>query len=117
MSEGGPVQRVIQISPRGQALAYRLGGEGLLVLVDLIAHGEPMADGVMITVGYRAIARRVGLSKDTVGRRMAALVRNGVVVRVGSAADVDGFSTPTYEVRLATAGIALEDQLLPDRSS
>jgi hypothetical protein len=117
MSDGGPGQRVIMISPQGQALAYRLGGEGLLVLVDLIAHGEPMAGGVMITVGYRAIARRVGLSKDTVGRRMATLVRHGVVVRVGSAADVDGFSTPTYEVRLATAGIEVQDQLLPDRSS
>ncbi len=117
MSEGGPEGRVIQISPRGQALAYRLGGEGLLVLVDLITHGEPVAGGVMITVGYRAIARRVGLSKDTVGRRMATLVRNGVVVRVGSAADVDGFCTPTYEVRLATAGIEVQDQLPPGWSS
>lgn len=117
MAEHRDAGRVILFGPRGQALAYRLGGEGLLVLIDLLAHGEPGPDGIAITVGYRTIARRVGLSKDTVGRRMTALVRDGVVIRVAPDGDVDGFCTPTYRVRLAAAGVDVQDHPMPKGGS
>ena len=110
MAEPRSAGRVIVLGPTTPRLAYRLGGEGLLVLFDLLANGDLVPDGVVVTAGYRAIARRVGLSKDTVGRRMAALARDGLVVRVPADGDADGFSTPTYRVCLAAAGIEVFDQ-------
>jgi len=80
------------------------------VLFDLLTHGQVVAaDSVVVTTGYRAVARRVGLSKDTVGRQIAVLVRCGVLKRLASEQIGDGFPTPTYELRLADAGIEVAD--------
>ena len=109
MGDAGPAGRVIAFGPAGQALVRRLGGDGVLVLFDLLAHGRVAPDAVVVTTGYRAIARRVGLSKDTVGRQIARLVRCGVLQRLASEQNGDRFPTPTYELRLADVGIEVSD--------
>ena len=109
MADGVVAGRVIAFGPAGQALVRRIGGDGVLVLFDLLAHGQVAPGAVVVTTGYRAIARRVGLSKDTVGRQIAALTRCGVVKRLASEENKDGFPTPTYEPRLAEAGIEVSD--------
>jgi hypothetical protein len=110
MANAGTGGRVITFGPAGQALVRRVGGDGVLVLFDLLAHGQVVStDAVVVTTGYRAVARRVGLSKDTVGRQVALLVRCGVLKRLASEQIGDGFPTPTYELRLADAGIEVSD--------
>lgn len=110
MGDGVAVaSRVIAFDPAGQALVRRIGGDGALVLFDLLAHGRVASGAVVVTTGYRAIARRVGLSKDTVGRQISALARCGVIKRLPSVDSGDGFPTPTYELRLAEAGIEISD--------
>jgi DNA-binding Lrp family transcriptional regulator len=109
MADGAEAGRVIAFGPAGQALVRRIGGDGALVLFDLLAHGRVAAGAVVVTTGYRAIARRVGLSKDTVGRQIGALARYGVVKRLASVENKDGFPTPTYELRLADVGIEVSD--------
>ena len=109
MGDGMSTGRVITFGPAGQALVRRVGGDGVLVLFDLLTHGRVASDAVVVTTGYRAIARRVGLSKDTVGRQIAALARCGVLKRLAPEENGDGFPTPTYELRLAEAGIAVSD--------
>jgi DNA-binding Lrp family transcriptional regulator len=109
MPDGAVAGRVIAFGPVGQALVRRIGGDGVLVLFDLLAHGRVVPGAVVVTTGYRAVARRVGLSKDTVGRQIAALARCGVVKRLASVENKDGFPTPTYELRLAEAGIEVSD--------
>jgi len=101
--------RTIAFGPAGQALVYRVGGDGAIVLFDLLAHARVAPGAVVVTTGYRAIARRVGLSKDTVGRQVALLVRCGALKRLASEQLGDGFPTPTYELRLADAGIEVSD--------
>ena len=78
MADAAAGGRVIAFGPAGQALVRRVGGDGVPVLFDLLTHGQVVStDAVVVTTGYRAVARRVGLSKDTVGRQIAVLVRCG----------------------------------------
>lgn len=109
---------MITFGPAGQALVRRVGGDGVLVLFDLLTHGEAVStDAVVVTTGCRAVARRVGLSKDTVGRQIAVLIRCGVIKRVAAKESADGFSTPTYELRLSEAGVEVSDLVgLPEAS-
>lgn len=105
----------IALGPRAQELAYRLGAEGFLVLLDLVAHSESVPEGTVITVGYRTVARRVGLSKDTVGRRVGELVRARVLERIEDEDPQHAFRVPTYRLRLDVAGIRFLDR--PDREA
>ena len=68
---------------RASALAIGSGPTRLLVLLDLAAHATDSPEGIVVSASYRDIARRLGVSKDTVGRRMAVLRRAGVVVELG----------------------------------
>jgi hypothetical protein len=112
MADAATDGRVIAFGPAGQALVRRVGGDGVLVLFDLLTHGQVVsADTVVVTTGYRAVARRVGLSKDTVGRQIAVLVRCGVIKRLADQESADGFPTPTYELRLTEAGIEVSGLL------
>jgi hypothetical protein len=110
--------RVIAFDPTGQALVRRVGGDGVLVLFDLLTHGHVVSsNAVVVTTGYRAIARRVGLSKDTVGRQIALLVRCGAIKRLAARQSADGFPTPTYELRLTEAGVEVSSRVgLPGAS-
>jgi hypothetical protein len=117
MAEGEGIGRVIAFGPAGQALVRRVGGDGVLVLFDLLAQGRIASNAVVVTTGYRAIARRVGLSKDTVGRQIAALARCGVIRRLAPEGTGDGFPTPTYELQLSDAGIEIFDPAATARAS
>jgi hypothetical protein len=118
MADAEAGHRVIAFDPAGQALVRRVGGDGALVLFDLLVHGQVVsADAVVVTTGYRAVARRVGLSKDTVGRQIAGLIRCGVIKRLPTQESLDGFQTPTYELRLAEAGVVVSDAVVQPRAS
>ncbi len=101
--------QAIALGQRAQTLAYKLGAEGFFVLLDLVAHSDAVPEETRITVGYRTVARRVGLSKDTVGRRVGELVRAGVLERIADERDQQhhAFQTPTYRLRLDIAGMEL----------
>lgn len=90
---------------RALTLGYRLGSDALLVLLDLAAHASESEEGIVVAASYRDVARRLGISKDTVGRRVALLRRAGVVVdRDGR--DVNRFETRSYRLYLDLAGVA-----------
>ena len=93
---------------RALSLGYRLGSDSLLVLLDLAAHATDSADGVVVTASYRDIARRVGVSKDSVGRRIAVLRGIGVVVDVGGSS-VDRFEGRSYRLYLDSAGVTRQE--------
>ena len=76
-------------------LGYRLGSDALLVLLDLAAHATDSPEGIVVTASYRDIARRLGVSKDTVGRRLAVLRRAGVVVELADLALIVSRLAPT----------------------
>ena len=97
----------LRLSARALGLGYRLGSDTLLVLLDLAAHATDSAEGIVVTASYRDIARRLGVSKDTVGRRLAALRHAGVVVEVAHLA-ADRFESRSYRLYLDFAGVARE---------
>ena len=66
----------------------------------------------MVTASYRDVGRRLGVSKDTVGRRMAVLRRDGFVVDLGENA-VDRFETRSYRLYLDFAGVTREARIVP----
>lgn len=97
----------LRLSARALRLGYRLGSDTLLVLLDLAVHATDSAEGVVVTASYRDIARRVGLSKDTVGRRMALLRRAGIVLD-RRAEPADRFDARSYRLDLDHAGVTRE---------
>jgi Helix-turn-helix domain len=97
----------LRLEPRALSLGYRLGSDTLLVLLDLAAHATDSAGGIVVVASYRDIGRRLGVSKDTVGRRMALLRRDGIVVELGGDS-VDRFETRSYRLYLDFAGVIRE---------
>ena len=93
---------------RALRLGYRLGSDTLLVLLDLAVHATDSPEGVVVTASYRDIARRLGLSKDTVGRRLAVLRHAGVVVEFVRSG-TDRFETRSYRLYLDRAGVTCEE--------
>jgi hypothetical protein len=93
-------------------LGYRLGSETLLVLLDMAAHATDSPEGIVVAASYRDIGRRLGVSKDTVGRRIALLRRDGFVTEVGEA-PVDRFETRSYRLYLDFAGVTREERVAP----
>ena len=71
---------MLRLDARALALGYRHGSDTLLVLLDLASRAVDSHEGTVVAASYRDIARRLGISKDTVGRRMQVLRRSGVVV-------------------------------------
>jgi hypothetical protein len=96
------------LGDRAVRLGYRLGSDTLLILLDLAAHASALPEeGIVVSVSYRDIARRLGISKDTVGRRLALLRRDGVVVELGEDS-ADRFETRSYRLYLDFAGVTCE---------
>lgn len=102
-----PEECGLRLEPRALSLGYRHGSDALLVLLDLAVHASDSPEGTVVTASYRDVARRLGVSKDTVGRRMAVLRGAGVVVELSSDS-VDRFETRSYRLYLDFAGVARE---------
>ena len=97
----------LRLDRRALGLGYRLGADTLLVLLDLAAHATDSPEGVVVTASYRDIACRLGVSKDTVGRRVAML-RNAGFLRGLTVLGADRFETRSYRLYLDFAGVARE---------
>jgi DNA-binding transcriptional ArsR family regulator len=97
----------LRLDSRALGLGYRFGSDTLLVLLDLAAHATDSPEGIVVAASYRDVARRLGVSKDTVGRRMAVLRHAGVVVELADRG-VDRFETRAYRLYLDFAGVARE---------
>lgn len=97
----------LALEPRALSLGYRLGSDALLLLLDLAAHATDSPEGMVVAASYRDLARRLGISKDTVGRRMALLRRACVVVehRQNGA---HRFEVRCYMLDLELAGVTRE---------
>lgn len=102
----------LRLEPRALSLGYRLGSDTLLVLLDLAVHASDSPGGIVVTASYRDIARRLGVSKDTVGRRMAVLRAAGVVVELNEHS-VDRFEARSYRLYLDFAGVTRELPRVP----
>ena len=100
------------LEPRALGLGYRLGSDALLVLLDMAAHATDSPEGIVVAASYRDISRRLGVSKDTVGRRIALLRRDGVVVELREDS-VDRFETRSYRLYLDFAGVTREPRKAP----
>ena len=97
----------LRLDARALRLGYQLGPEALLILLDLAAHSTESSAGLVVVSSYRDLARRLGISKDTVGRRMASLSRAGLIVE-GSSRAAGCFETPCYLLHLDGAGVTRE---------
>lgn len=97
----------LRLDARALGLGYRLGSDTLLVLLDLAVHATDSPAGPLVTASYRDVARRLGISKDTVGRRVALLRRAGVLVEQ-PAPGADWFAARAYVLHLDAAGVARE---------
>jgi hypothetical protein len=97
----------LTLDGRALALGYRFGSDTLLVLLDLAARAIDTAEGTVVTVSYREVARRLGVSKDTVGRRLRVLCQAGVAIeRAGH--PCDRFAVRTYVLRPELVGVTRE---------
>jgi biotin operon repressor len=96
----------LRLDPRALTLGYRHGSDTLLVLLDLASRAVDSHEGTIVAASYRDIARRMGISKDTVGRRMQVLRRSGVVVE--QSGHGDRFGARYYRLHLELAGVARE---------
>ena len=65
-----------------------------------------------MSASYRDVSRRVGLSKDTVGRRIRVLCGAGVLID-WPAPGGDRFEVRRYLLRLDVAGIELDEARAP----
>lgn len=101
-----PAGCCLRLDSRALGLGYRLGSDTLLVLLDLAAHASDLPEGIVVAASYRDLARRLGVSKDTVGRRLAALRHAGVVVELTDL-PADRFET-RYRLYLDVAGVTRE---------
>ena len=95
---------MLRLDARALALGYRHGSDTLLVLLDLASRAVDSREGMVVAASYRDIARRMGISKDTVGRRMQVLRRFGVVV--DQPGHCDRFGARSYLLHLELAGVA-----------
>lgn len=102
-----PAGCCLRLDARALGLGYRLGSDTLLVLLDLAARATDSPEGIVVSASYRDVARRLGVSKDTVGRRLAVLRRAGVVVELTDH-EVDRFETRGYRLYLDFAGVSRE---------
>ncbi len=87
-----------------------VGPAAWFVLEALAADAPPGCRIVRFRGGTRAIARRVGRSKDAVARALRVLTEAGVVARVEHRDELSGrFDAAEYVVDLAAAGLAVTD--------
>lgn len=104
-----PEVRIEHRYPQALPFLRRHGAQAVVVLHDLLAHAERRGDSVLVQTSMREIADRLGIiSKDTVNRRLRALIRAGVV-EIVPRDDSDPFTPTTYILHLDHSGITLLD--------
>jgi hypothetical protein len=97
----------LRLDGRALSLGYRLGPDTLLLLLDLAAHATDSPEGTIVAASYRDVARRLGVSKDTVGRRIAVLRRLGVIAD-DRQRTADRFEVRSYALHLESTGVTRE---------
>ena len=102
-----PEARIEHRYPQALPFLRCHGAQALAVLHDLLAHAQNREGRLVVQASNREIADRLEiLSKDTVNRRLRALIRAGVVELVPHRAD-DPFEPNTYVIHLNDTGITL----------
>jgi hypothetical protein len=90
------------------AVRSQAGPIGWLVLEAIASHAPPGRAVVEVRCSSRSLAGIVGVSKDSVARAFRSLTDAGVVDRVDHREERSGrFSSTTYRVDLASAGITV----------
>lgn len=90
------------------AVRAQAGPIGWLVLEAVAAHAAPGRAVVEVRCSSRSLAGIVGVSKDSVARSFRSLTDAGIVERVDHREERSGrFSSTTYLIDLATAGITV----------
>ncbi len=86
----------------------QIGPIGWLALEVIAANAPPGRSLVEVRCSCRSLAAIVGVSKDSVARAFRLLTDAGIVERVDHREERSGrFSSTTYRVDLASAGIAV----------
>lgn len=101
-----PEVRIEHRYPEALAFLRLHGPEALAVVHDLLAQSQDHHGQLLVQTSVRQVAERLGLvSKDTVNRRMRALLHAGVIRRQG-ATHATRFEAPTYVLDLSGTGIS-----------
>ncbi len=102
-----PEVRIEHRYPEALAFLRRHGLEALAVVHDLLAQSQDHHGQLVVQTSVRQVAERLGLvSKDTVNRRMRALLAAGVIRRQVTGGS-STFEAPTYVLDLSGTGISL----------
>ena len=100
---------VIDLAVAG-GVRVAVGPAAWFVLEALAADAPPGCRTVRFRGGTRAVAGRVGRSKDAVARALRVLTDAGIVERVEHRDELSGrFDVAEYVVDLAAAGLAVTD--------
>ena len=104
---------VIDVAVAGP-VRVAVGPAAWFVLEALAADAPPGCRMVRFRGGTRAVAGRVGRSKDAVARALRVLTEAGVVARVEHRDELSGrFDAAEYVVDLAAAGLVVTDAVSP----
>ncbi len=102
-----PEVRIEHRYPEALAFLRLHGPEALAVVHDLLAQSQDHHGQLVVQTSVRQVAERLGLvSKDTVNRRMRALLAAGVIRRQ-VAEHPSAFEAPTYVLDLCGTGISV----------
>jgi len=92
----------------GSVVRAQVGPIGWLVLKAIAADAPPGRTVVEARCSSRSLAAIVGVSKDSVARALRCLIDVGTVERVDHREERSGrFSSTTYRVELASAGLTV----------
>jgi hypothetical protein len=93
--------------PDALTFLHRHGPDAVAVIHDLLAQSRNDDGQLVVQASVRQVAERLGLlSKDTVNRRMRALLSTGVLRRL-VLDETTRFEAPTYVLNLSGTGIFL----------
>ena len=93
--------------PQGLPFLRRHGAQSILVLHDLLAHARRRDGLLVVQASNREIAERLEIvSKDTVNRRLRALIRAGVL-EIVPRDEREPFEPTTYILHLADSAITV----------
>ena len=102
-----PDVRVEHRYPQALPFLRRHGAQSVAVVHDLLAHAERREGRLVVQASNREIAERLEIvSKDTVNRRLRALIRAGVL-EIVPRDNTDAFAPTTYVLHLDDSGITV----------